>query len=278
MPVYERGYRHWEHSGRRVAPAWYAIARRGIAAPLRRRAFLLLLAVAWVPAVIKGGFIYFSDITSLLGTSWTDITPAGFLKFIEWQRYFVLIILAIVGSGLITRDREENGIALYFARPLTLVDYVCGKAAVIIFYYWSVTLMPLLALCIAGYVMSHGAGGVEMLIVTPLRAVVYCSVSGACLALALLALSSLGRRTIFVALWWVLLLSGTESLGEIMALFRPWLAGVDFLAQFINAGAPLFGAGATDGVSSGMSLVIVALWTAAAVAVLRRRIRPVEVA
>lgn len=278
MPVYERGYRHWEHSGRRAAPAWFAIARRGIAAPLKRRGFLLLLAVAWVPAVVKGGFIYFSDITRLLGSSWTDITPAGFLKFLEWQRYFVLIVLAIVGSGLVTRDREENGLALYFARPISLRDYIAGKAAIIVFYYWTVTLFPLLALCVAGYVMSHGAGGVEMLLVTPLRAIVYCSLSGAVLAVVLLALSAMGRRTIFVALWWVLLISGTETLGEIMTLFRPWLAGIDFMAQLANAGSPLFGAEVDSAVSPGAGLVLVLLWTAAAAAVLRKRIRPVEVA
>ena len=30
MPVYDRGYTHWEPSGRPSYPAWWVIARRGI--------------------------------------------------------------------------------------------------------------------------------------------------------------------------------------------------------------------------------------------------------
>ena len=57
MPVYERGYKHWEPSGRRAAPPWWVIARRGIAEPLKRRGFLFLLMIAWVPAIVKGGIL-----------------------------------------------------------------------------------------------------------------------------------------------------------------------------------------------------------------------------
>ncbi|HPF35820.1 hypothetical protein KDK88_01180 [bacterium] len=280
MPVYERGYRGWEDSGTRAAPAWWAIARRGILEPLKRRGFLFLLVVAWVPAIVKGGILYFTykmgEMTKLLGGDWTDITAAGFRSFLEWQTPWVLIILAIIGSGLITKDREENGLALYFARPLGLRDYILGKGLITLFYYFAVTLFPVLALCIFGYLSTQGATGLQMLVATPLRALVYCTLAGTSFSLVLLALSSMGTRTVFVALWWVLLFA-TEGLAEIMAMFRPELRILDFAGQHTNMGALILGGRSMTGVSPWVSLAVVLGLIAAGLAVLRARVKPVEV-
>ena len=95
MPVYERGYRSWTPSGGMAAPAWWAIARRGITEPLKSRRFLLLLVVAWVPAIVKGGIIYFKlkagDMVDLVGGDWTSIEPAGFLNYLDKQHFFVFV-------------------------------------------------------------------------------------------------------------------------------------------------------------------------------------------
>jgi len=280
MPVYERGYRGWERSQRRAAPAWWAIARRGIAEPLKRRGFLFLLVVAWVPAIVKGGILYFTykmgELSKLVGGQWTDISAAGFLSYLEWQTPWVLIILAIVGSGLITRDREDNGLALYFARPLGLGDYVLGKGLVTLFYYFAVTLFPVWALCLFGYLSTQGATGLEMLVAIPLRALVYCTLAGTSFSLVLLALSSMGTRTVFVALWWVLLFA-TEGLADIMAMFRPELRVLDFAGQHLNMGALFLGGAGMDGVSPWVSLAMVLGLIAAGLGVLRARVKPVEV-
>lgn len=280
MPVYERGYRGWERSQRRAAPAWWAIARRGIAEPLKRRGFLFLLVVAWVPAIVKGGILYFTykmgELSKLVGGQWTDISAAGFRSYLEWQTPWVLIILAIVGSGLITRDREDNGLALYFARPLGLGDYVLGKGLITLFYYFAVTLLPVWALCLFGYLSTQGATGLEMLVAIPLRALVYCTLAGTSFSLVLLALSSMGTRTVFVALWWVLLFA-TEGLADIMAMFRPELRILDFAGQHLNMGALFLGGSGMDGVSPWVSLAVVLALIAAGLGVLRARVKPVEV-
>ena len=53
---------------------------------------------AWVPAIVKGGIIYFKlkagELTDLLGGGWTSIEPAGFLGFLERQRFFVFVLPA----------------------------------------------------------------------------------------------------------------------------------------------------------------------------------------
>ncbi len=282
MPVYERGYRHWEPSGRRTAPPWWAIARRGIVEPLRSRRFLPLLLLAWVPAIVKGAILYFSyragRLADLLGGSWTSVAAPGFFNFLEKQRWIVLIVTAVVGAGLIARDRQENGLALYFARPVRLREYVAGKGLIILFYFFAVTLLPALALAVYGYLVTAGSTGLDLLILTPLRTLLFSALMGVSLSLVMLALSALGRRTVFVAMGWLLLFMGTEAVGKLLALFGgPWMKVVDFPGQYYNAGSALFGAKPPLGYPALVSWALVAGWTALACWLLARRIRPVEV-
>ncbi|PID78701.1 hypothetical protein CSA17_03400 [bacterium DOLJORAL78_65_58] len=282
MPVYERGYTHWQPSGERAYPAWWVIARRGITEPLKSRWLLILISASWVPALVKGIMIYLTiragNLLDVLAGNWSSIDATGFLAFLEGQRFPVFILLAIVGAGLIARDRRDNGLSLYFSRPLGLRGYVGGKAAIIIFYYFLVTLFPTLALCLFSYLVAPEAGGVELLLLIPLRVLLFCSLMGLGISLVLLAFSSLGKRSIFVMVWWTILVMGTETLQLIAkGLGNSSLQAINFLGNYHNAGAWLFGAEPRLGVSSGVSLAVVLVLTGAAIVVLRRRIRPVEV-
>jgi hypothetical protein len=282
MPVYERGYTHWHPSGRRVNPAWLVIARRGITEPLKRRWLFLLIVLAWVPAIVKGGIIYFKlkagNLMDLVGGGWTSIEPEGFLRFIEGQRFSVFVLLAITGAGLISTDRRENGLSLYFSRPLGLLDYIGGKALTIVAFYCLITLAPVCVLCLFSYLVAPGATGPDLLLVTPLRTLAYCLLAGTSISLVLLAFSSLGTRSVFVMVWWTVLVSGTETIGAIAeGLGRGSLQAVNFLGQYHNAGSLLFGAPPRLEISPWLSLAIVVAWTGLALWVLRRQIRPVEV-
>jgi hypothetical protein len=282
MPVYDRGYTHWEPSGNRAWPAWWVVAKRGIAEPLKRRWLLILLLVGFIPAIVKGGIIFVKlkagDVADLLAGSWTSIDPEGFLTFIEGQRFFVFVFLAIVGAGLVATDRRDNGLSLYFSRPLGLNSYVGGKALIVIFYYCLVTLFPVYALCIFSYWIAPEATGMDLLLLTPLRATVYCLLTGTSLSLVLLAMSSLGTRSIFVMVWWAIMVSGTETIGNVGGqLFGGAFEATNFLGNYHNAGALLFSSPARLNVSPWISLLIVCGWTAAAIWILRTKIRPVEV-
>ncbi len=282
MPVYDRGYTHWEPSGGRALPAWLVIARRGIIEPLKRRMLLLLLVLAWLPAFGKGVVIYLKlragELTDLIGGDWSSIDAGGFLSFLEWQRFFVFTFLAIIGAGLIASDRRDNGLSLYFSRPLDLPSYVGGKTLIILFYYFMVTLFPVYALCLFSYLIAPDATGMSMLLLTPLRATLYCALSGISMALVLLSFSSMGTRSIFVMVWWTILIWGTEAIGAIArGLGKNSFEALNFLGQYHNAGSLLFGADPSLGINPWISLVVVTVWTALAVFVLRKNIRPVEV-
>jgi len=282
MPVYDRGYTPWERSADRAYPAWWVIAKRGVAEPLRKRWLMLLLIAAWVPAIVKAVMIYVKlragNLADLLGGGWSSIDAGGFLTFIEGQRFFVFVLLAIIGAGLIANDRRDNGLSLYFSRPLGLKAYVGGKGLVIMFFYGTVTLLPVYGLCLFAYLIAPDAAGLNLLLLTPLRATLYFVLSGASISLVLLAFSSLGKRSIFVMVWWAILVSGTETIGAIAAgVGQGQLQATNFLGQYHNAGALLFGVAPRLDISPWVSVLTSLVWTLLAIGVLRRQVRPVEV-
>jgi ABC-2 type transport system permease protein len=287
MPVFERGYTHWTPSGLPVDPPWWAIARRGMLAPLQQRGLLFLLFLAWVPAVVKGGFIFFKaragELLDLVaGDAWNSIEPAGFLAYVEGQRFFVFLFMVLIGARLIATDRRENGLSLYFSRPLGVPDYVAGKVLTVLGWYLAVTLLPACVLCLFAYLVDPSAAGANVLLLTPLRLIVYCGLSGTILSLVLLSFSSLAKRTVFIVVWWTVLFIGSEAIAKVLQLVgMPWLQIVDFAGQFHNAGTLLF-PGGTPGegdmtISPWISVMVCGGWAALAIAILRRQIRPVEV-
>ncbi len=283
MPVHERGYTRWQATGLRADPAWWVIARRGLLAVLRYRWLLILLAVAWIPAIVKGAVIYgkakAGQILELtVGGHWASIAPSGFLVFLEGQRFFVFLLTVILGAGLIARDRRENGLALYFSRPLGLGDYLLGKTLIVLGGYLAVTLAPVLLLCFFAYLIDPGAVGLDLLLWTPLRISLFCLLTGGGLALVLLAFSCLATRTVLVVVWWAVLCLGGEMVGNIgQGLGLASLQYANVLGNWHNAGSLLLGAAPRLPVSPWASLALCLLAVAGALAVLRARIRPVEV-
>jgi len=283
MPVHERGYTHWQPSGLRADPPWWVIARRGLSAPLRKRSSLALLVLAWVPALVMGVQIYIKVKAGQLaelaaGVGWGDISAAGFLTFVDRQDFFVFLVIAILGAGLVARDRQENGLALYFSRPLSLGDYLVGKALVIVGGYLAVTLAPALLLCLFAYLIEPAAVGLELLLLTPLRLALLTLLTGSALALIMLAFSSLGTRTVLVVVWWAVLCLGGDAVGSIgESVGADVLQYANFLDHWENAGSLLMGAPARLPVPPWASLALCVLMTAGAAAILRARVRPVEV-
>ncbi len=282
MPVHERGYTHWSPSGARVEPPWLVIAKRGLLPTLKRRWPLALFFASLMPAVAKGVMIFLNVrsggmVGQFMETGWSSVSPAGSLSFIEWQRFFVFLVTLILGAGLIARDRQDNGLSLYFSRPISLTDYLLGKVLVVLAGYLVVTLVPSLLLCIFGYLMDPATAGMETLLLTPLRLLGFTLFTGTGLALVLLAFSSLGTRTVLVVVWWAVICLGGEVVGNLGLLGIDSFQYLNFLGHWHNAGSLLMGAEAQLPVPRLASLAICLALIAGSLAVLRSRIKPVEV-
>jgi ABC-type transport system involved in multi-copper enzyme maturation permease subunit len=283
MPVHERGYTHWSPSGLRADPAWLVIARRDLTPTLRRRWPLLLFFAALSLAIIKGAIIFVNVrsggmLGQFMDTGWSSVSPAGSLAFIEGQRFFVFVVTFVLGAGLIARDRQENGLSLYFSRPISLNDYLAGKTLVVVAGYLTVTLVPCLLLCLFAYLIDPATAGIETLLLTPLRLLVICVFTGVGLSLVLLSFSALATRTVLVVVWWAVLCLGGEVIGAIGDGFGlDSFQYLNFLGNWHNASSLLMGCEARLPVQPLASLAICLGLIAASLLLLRRRIKPVEV-
>ena len=65
-----------------------------------------------------------------------------FREFLERQDIFVFFITIYVGPGLIANDRRANALQIYLSKPLTRLEYIAGKAAILLAFLLGVTWLP----------------------------------------------------------------------------------------------------------------------------------------
>lgn len=76
------------------------------------------------------------------------------LQFSKGMGTFALLAVSWFASGLFCEDRKAGAHQLYFARPLTRLDYFLGKFGTAAFFALCAMLIPLLSVCIAASVCS----------------------------------------------------------------------------------------------------------------------------
>ncbi len=163
-----------------------AITSVGVRRLLTRKAVILLLFLAWAPALILGiGFFSLGTVltqksipkeeqvrsklvprialpvnvstlfSQLLGRVATqdilekrleEILPlfwrASFYHFVQMESWILLFLCLAVGPHLITPDIRSRSLPLYFARPLTLLDYTLGKGGILLVLFAQSFLFP----------------------------------------------------------------------------------------------------------------------------------------
>jgi ABC-type transport system involved in multi-copper enzyme maturation permease subunit len=145
MPIHDQTYRRYAGTKEIAGRAWFVIARTGILTIVRKRLFLGLLLLAWLPFVIGAVTVYlaanFPQFSSLLG-----LTAQRFRDFLETQNFFVFVITVWVGAGLIANDKRANALQIYLSKPLGRMEYVAGKLAVLGAFLLAVTWVPAILL------------------------------------------------------------------------------------------------------------------------------------
>lgn len=280
MPLHDLSYRR--HEGPRTSPlarSW-AIARTQFAQLLKRRAFLLLLAASWIPVVARAiqiyGTLQFPQASDFFG-----VTALTWFQFLTQQVYLLPVILVSLyaGAPAIASDVSSGALLLYLSKPISVRDYVLGKALPILCSIGFVTLVPALFLLGLHLALS---GDFQLLRGSPWLPV---SILGYSLwltlyfGLAVLAVSSLSRSGRVAGAGFVALALGSEvvvrgALARLQVGFTPTFLSVTGAA--VDSGHLFFGTVAS-GSTPLVSVIVMAAVILASLLVLGRRLSSPEV-
>jgi ABC-2 type transport system permease protein len=242
MPIYEQTYRKYEARASLRRVRFWPITREALRLVLAKRAFLLLLIVAWAPVLFWVIRIYIVTQFPEIGRA----LPADarlFGQFLGMQTLFTLFLSIFGGAGLIANDLRTGAILVYLSRPLTRRDYVLGKLGVLLALNASVTLVPggllyLVALALApAQFLKWDLAWIGPAVV--LYSLVICLAT----SLVALAVSSLSKSARVAGLGFFGLIIGLDLVrGILRSIYhRPETALVSFQGNLQALGNALFG-------------------------------------
>jgi ABC-2 type transport system permease protein len=274
--IHDQGYRRYR--GRRAAHgrAWTVIARQHILPMLRRRSFVVLLLFAWTPFVVRAVQIYVS--VNIPQASFLQTTVETFREFLGQQSLFVFLV-SIAQAGLIADDRRAHALQIYLSKPLTRVEYIAGKLVAILTYLLGITLLPALLLLMLQVLFAGSFAFVrDNLFLIP-AIVVYSLTQSLVTAFSLLALSSLSSSRRFVSVMYAGIIFFTAAMYQALRNITAsnawaWVSPGDTLSVIADA---VFRVKTTPAIPPIAAIVVVLVLMSAAVLVLERRVRGVEV-
>jgi ABC-2 type transport system permease protein len=277
MPIHDQGYRRYRGGRTRSGRAWAVILTTGVRMLARRRAFLALLLVAWFPFFARAVQIYAA--ANLPQASFLAPTPQMFREFLGGQSIFVFLVAVYAGAGLIANDRRANALSLYLAKPLTRVEYVFGKLAVLMTFLLVVTGVPALLLLVVQSLLAGDVTFVRQNIQLVPAVVLFSLLQATTVGTVMLALSSLSNSSRYVGILYAGLVFFTEAVHNVLARVGgdsrwAWISLQNDLARVADA---IFSVRSADPLPAPVAFGALVAAMAAAAVILERRVRGVEV-
>jgi hypothetical protein len=287
VPVHERLYRRLgaeERPGRRAA--WRPIADFALPSVKRGWVYKLMLFGSFLPLVGATFALYFLGQTGAW-SAYEGLAPeiarerfaplAG--AFFGVQLFFMTFFAAVAGGPLIAEDLRRHALELYFSKPVRPVDYALGK--------WVALLVALVGV-MSGPIVGAGAAAIGFvpggwaafgdLILRMAGAGALCA---AVSALVVLGVSAVGRSGRYAVVLWfvvsifthlasVIVVAQTRD-GRFSAIsFRDALRVVCYDVMNVPwEGLPF----AAEQPSTGLCLLVLGAWCAAAATVVASRLR-----
>lgn len=279
MPIYDQGYRRYEaRSPLRKARFW-PITREALRLVLSKRAFLGLIAAAFLPFIVRVIQIYivtrFPEAGRIL-----PVDGRLFGDFLNQQIGFTILLSIFGASGLVANDLRTGAILAYLSRPLTRRDYVLGKLLVPLALNLAVTLVPGLLLYVSGLSLAPELYlKWELAWIGPAIVVHACAIS-LVVSLLTLAISALSRSARVAGLGLFGLIVGLEMVRLVLQQgFRQKYAMLLSVQTDLRAiGVALFGLSDREvAVAWGWAALVLVALSLACLAILRSRVRAVEI-
>jgi ABC-type transport system involved in multi-copper enzyme maturation permease subunit len=222
MPIFDQGYQHWQGALSGRFWRWLTIARHGIRVQQTNRILRILLLVAWLPALGLIGAMVLWGLVEQKSETVLNLLRAvlppdvvqdpqayrqvvwtlAYSFFFKVEMFFIMLLVAVAGPGLISQDLRFNALPLYFARPLTRLDYFLGKLGVIGALVLSVAVGPALFAYLMGVCFSLDLSVIKDTYPVLLGSVAYGLIVTISVGTFILALSSLTRRSLYVGITW----------------------------------------------------------------------------
>jgi len=277
VPIHDQGYRRFRGAREGRGRAWLVIARSGIRMLLERRLFLALLMFSWVRFLYEVVRVYLS--TNITSLSVIATTPQTFRDFLEFQGLWVFFVTIYAGAGLIAADRRANALQIYLSKPLTRLEYIAGKAAILAVFLLGITWLPAILLLV---VQTLLAGSFEFVRANAFlfpAITVYSFLQVGLATVAMLALSSLSKSARFVGIMYAGLIFFTDAIfGMLKFVVRAGAASVVSPSQSLaQLGDAIFRVPPRHETPILVSLLVVLAVMFVSAWVLARRVRGVEV-
>ena len=151
MAVFKRGYERYDGPLTGAVTRFLAVPRFVWPRLLAERFVLVLLLVSLFWPLLCAIFIYLSNHANLLPNlneggdaiqKLLRIDGRFFATFMNIQSTFAIILAAVAGPGLIAPDLANNALPLYFSRPVSLASYIGARLVVLFGLLSLVTLLP----------------------------------------------------------------------------------------------------------------------------------------
>jgi ABC-2 type transport system permease protein len=278
MPIHDQSYRRYGGGKATPGKAWTVIAWAGIRSMFRKRVFLGLLLLAWMPFVVRAVQIYLAE--NFPQMALLAPTAKTFREFLEQQDFFVFIITIYVGAGLIANDRRANALQIYLSKPLLRSEYIAGKAAVLFSFLMLVTWLPGVVLLLI-QVMFAGSFAFLKANLFLFPAITVAALLQALLAtFTMLALSSLSKSSRYVGILYAGIIFFTAAIYGAMYAITGGSTKLSYLSLGANLSQVvdvIFRLPPRYATPWQVSLTVVIGLVVLSISVLERRVRGVEV-
>jgi ABC-2 type transport system permease protein len=279
MPIYDQGYRHYEARSPLQRLRFWPITREALRLILAKRAFLALVAVSFLPFIVRVAQIYvvtrFPEAGRVL-----PIDGRLFGDFLNQQIAFTILLSIFGASGLIANDLRTGAILVYLSRPLTRRDYVLGKLGVPLALNLAITLVPGLLLYATGLGLAPEQYLTWGLAWIGPAVVLHSLAASLVVSLLVLAVSSLSRSARVAGLGFVGLFFGLEMVRVVLqnGFNRNEAVLLSLQADLQSLGVALFGVADRQlDIFWGWPLLVLLVVSLGCLAILRSRVRAVEI-
>ncbi len=276
MPIHDQGYRRYGGAKAR-GRAWFVIMSTSVRTMMRSRKWIMLMIAAWIQFIVRAVQFYLAANFSQAGV--IAPTAATFRDFFDKQDIFVFLVTITLGAASIAEDRRVNALQIYLSKPLTRLEYICGKLGVLVGFLLFITWVPAMLLLVVEVLFAGSFSFVTSNLHLIPAITVFALIESVLASMCILALSSLSTNSRFVGILYAALIFFSDALYGVMRAVTgsTKVSPIAFGNNLAQIGDAVFRVPLRYETPWVVSLMVVVALIGISALILERRIRGVEI-